>query len=92
MLNENAQKLFGDFIKQSRDYLSSPGIMAALELDKLCMQLYPIVARRLGDLALSNSIRDFGRSLPRKQPEELQALFDDILSQAQSAGLAPADD
>ncbi|HDK38593.1 MAG TPA: hypothetical protein ENG92_06220 [Thiolapillus brandeum] len=87
MLNDDCQTIFDVFVPMARDYLESPGIMAALELDKICMQLYPMVARNLGNMELSNRIRDFGRNLPRKNTDELRVLFKDILSLGQSAGL-----
>ena len=87
MLNNDCQALFDTFIPMAREYLRNPGVMAALELDKLCMQLYPTIAREKGDMALSNSIREFGRGLPRKDADELQTLLEQILLQAEAAGL-----
>jgi len=87
MLEENLQALFDQFVPKAKAYLEKPGVMAALELDKLCMRLYPLVARQLGDMALSNRIRDFGRGLPRLEPQELAGLLDEILSQAGRHGL-----
>jgi hypothetical protein len=87
MLNEDCQRLFDEFVPMARRYLQSPGVMAALDLDKMCMQLYPAVAREKQDQELSNMIRDFGRGLPRKEAAELAALLDAILRQADSAGI-----
>ncbi len=87
MLNEDCQRLFDEFVPMARSYLQSPGVMAALDLDKVCMQLYPAVAREKQDRELSNMIRDFGRGLPRREASELAALLDTILQQAQATGL-----
>ncbi len=89
MLNDDCQSLFDQFVRQSRDYLASPGFMAALELDQQCMKLYPAIVREKKDQELSNMIRTFGRSLPRKEPGELAAQFESILERAQTAGLNP---
>jgi len=87
MLNEDCQRLFNEFVPMARRYLQSPGIMAALELDKVCMHLYPAIARERQDQDLSNMIRDFGRGLPHKESSELAVLLDAILRQAQASGL-----
>ncbi|WP_041069569.1 hypothetical protein [Thiolapillus brandeum] len=87
MLNDDCQSLFDQFVPMARQYLDSPGVMAALELDQLCMKLYPAVAREKQDQELSNMIRDFGRGLPRKEADELAVMFDGIIEQARVAGL-----
>ncbi len=87
MLNEHCQSLFDQFVPMARQYLDSPGVMAALELDQLCMKLYPAVAREKQNQELSNRIREFGRGLPRKETEELRGLLQDIFTEAQAAGL-----
>lgn len=87
MLEEDPQVLFDQFVPKARSYVESPGVMAALELDKICMKLYPVVARKLGDTTLSNQIRDFGRGLPRKEASELAVLLDEILENARLQGL-----
>lgn len=87
MLNDDCQSLFHQFVPMARQYLESPGVMAALDLDQLCMKLYPAVAREKRDQELSNRIREFGRGLPRKEVHELGAMLDEILEQAQGAGL-----
>ena len=89
MLNNDCQSLFDQFVPMARKYLEAPGVMAALELDQLCMKLYPAVAREKQDQALSNMIREFGRGLPRKEADELAAMFDEIIEQARVAGLNP---
>ena len=85
MLKEDPQSLFDLFVTQTRGYLDSPGVMAALELDKTCMMLYPVIARTLDNRPLSNMVRDFARGLPRNAPEESAALFDAICQQAKAA-------
>ncbi len=87
MLNDDCQSLFDQFVPMARQYLEAPGVMAALELDQLCMKLYPAVAREKQNQELSNMIREFGRGLPRKETEELRLLLEDIFTKAQSAGL-----
>ncbi len=87
MLAEDPQALFDQFVPKARAYVEAPGMMAALELDDLCAKLYPLVARKLDDTALSSKIRDFGRGLPRKPPDELARLLDEILESARRAGL-----
>ncbi|WP_457666323.1 hypothetical protein [Thiolapillus sp.] len=91
MLKEDPQSLFDLFVTQTRDYLDSPGVMAALELDKTCMMLYPVIARTLDNRPLSNMVRDFGRGLPRKEADELQELLHAILAKAKAAGLTIPD-
>ncbi len=91
MLADDLQASFDHFVRKAGAYVESPGMMAALELDGICERLYPLVARHLGDTGLANRVRDFGRGLPRKSPEELQALFDEILALARERGLAPLD-
>ncbi|WP_456414124.1 hypothetical protein [Thiolapillus sp.] len=91
MLQDDPQLLFDQFLPQAREYLDSPGLMAALELDKTCMKLYPAVARMSGNNRLSNLIRDFARSLPRKEAGELRNLLDQILVEAKAGGLAVPD-
>ena len=78
MLSEDLQTLIKRFLNDAAAYLEQPGVMKALELDQLCMKLYPMVARETGDTALSNGIRDFGRQLPRKEVPELKVLFEEI--------------
>ena len=78
MLGESLQTLFKRFFDEAAAYLEQPGVMKALELDQLCMKLYPLVARETGDMALSHSIRDFGRNLPRKEVADLRVLFEEI--------------
>lgn len=87
MLAEDPQALFDQFVPKARSYVQSPGVMAALELDRICMKLYPVVARKLGNTSLSNQIRDFGRGLPRKEADELAVLLDEILENARQEGL-----
>ncbi len=87
MLVEDPQALFDQFVPKARSYVESPGVMAALELDRICMKLYPVVARKLGDTALSNRIRDFGRGLPRKEADELAVLLEEILEHARQQGV-----
>ncbi len=87
MLSEDPQLLFDAFVLQARDYVAAPSIKTALELDRQCMQLYPLVARVLKDMELSNQIRDFGRGLPRKESSELAQMLEDILVAAGDAGL-----
>lgn len=87
MLEEDPRVLFDQFQRQARDYVASPGVIKALELDRMCMKLYPLVARRLSATTLSNQIRDFGRGLPRREADELAALLDEILETAREAGL-----
>jgi hypothetical protein len=84
---DDPRPLFDQFVPKARAYVESPGVMAALELDGICERLYPLVARKLGDTALSNRIRDFGRGLPRKGQEELRVLFEEILVLAEEKGL-----
>ena len=91
MLVEDPQAVFDDFAVKAKNYLDSPGIMAALELDKLCSRLAPMVARMLKNTRLSNQIRDFGRGLPRKEPDELRLLLQDIFIEAKAAGLSLPD-
>ncbi len=90
MLADDPQALFDQFVPKARSYVASPGVMAALELDGICERLYPLVARKLGHTELSNRIRDFGRGLPRREPEELQLLLEEILALAGEAGLTPS--
>ncbi len=90
MLAEDPQALFDQFVPKAKSYVQSPGVMAALELDRICMKLYPVVARKLGNTTLSNQIRDFGRGLPRKEAGELAALLDEILENARQEGLEVA--
>jgi hypothetical protein len=87
VLEENPQALFDQFVPKARAYLEQPGVMAALELDRICMKLYPVVARKLGNTSLSNQIRDFGRGLPRKETDELAVLLEEILENARQEGL-----
>ncbi len=87
MLNDDCQSLFDQFVPKARQYLDAPGVMAALELDQLCMKLYPAVAREKQNQELSNMIREFGRGLPRKETEELRLLLQDIFSEARATGL-----
>jgi len=87
MLAEDPQALFDQFVPKARSYVQSPGVMAALELDRICMKLYPVVARKLGNTSLSNQIRDFGRGLPRKEADELAVLLEEILENARREGL-----
>ena len=82
MIEEDPQALFDRFLSRARDYLASPGMVAALELDDICMTLYPLVIRRLEDAELSTKIREFGRSLPRRDATELASLLDEIVSAA----------
>ncbi|WP_456375111.1 hypothetical protein [Thiolapillus sp.] len=88
MLLEDPQVLFDQFVPQAKAYLDSPGVMAALELDAICAKLYPVIARVLENVELSNQIRDFGRNLPRKEIDELRAMLDSILADAKTAGLS----
>ncbi len=88
MLADDPQALFDQFVPKARDYVASPGVMAALELDAICERLYPLVARKLGDMALANAIRDFGRGLPRKGEAELARLLEEILARARACGLS----
>ena len=87
MLVEDPQALFDQFVPKAKAYIRSPGVMAALELDQICMKLYPLVARKLGDTNLSNQIRDFGRGLPRREAGELAQLLEAILENARHQGL-----
>jgi len=87
MLEEDPRVLFEQFQRQATDYVASPGMMKALELDQVCMKLYPLAARKLGSTTLSNQIRDFGRGLPRRELDELAALLDEILATAREVGL-----
>ena len=87
MLVEDPQAVFDDFAHQARNYVASPGIRAALELDKVCTRLAPMVARVLKNTRLSNQIRDFGRGLPRKEADELRLLLQDIFAEATASGL-----
>ncbi len=91
MLNDDCQSLFDQFVPMARQYLDAPGVMAALELDQQCMKLYPAVAREKQNQELSNMIREFGRGLPRKEVEELRQLLQDIIAEAQAAGLSLPD-
>lgn len=84
---DDPQPLFDQFLPKARRYVESPGVMAALELDGICEKLYPLVARKLGDTALSNRIRDFGRGLPRKSESELRVLLEEIQELAGQHGL-----
>lgn len=88
MLAEDPQRLFDEFAPLARAYIKAPGVMKALELDKVCMKLYPVVARKLEDLTLANRIREFGRNLPRKEADELAVLLEEIFAGARQAGLA----
>lgn len=87
MLLEDPQALFEHFVPQAKAYLDSPRLMTALELDGTCAKLYPVIARVLGNAELSNLIREFGRSLPRKEVDELRGMLDIILADAETAGL-----
>jgi hypothetical protein len=87
MLQDDPQLLFERFNTLAKTYLDKPGIMAALELDRVCMQLYPLVARITADMELSNRIREFGRELPRKDVDELSVLLQHIFTRAQASGL-----
>ncbi len=84
MQSNDLQALMERFFAEAAAYLEAPGVMKALELDQLCMKLYPLVARETGDMTLSNQIRDFGRGLPRKEVEELKVLFDRIRAQVET--------
>ena len=89
MLQDDPQLLFERFSKQAKDYLNAPNMMAALELDNTCMQLYPLLARVSEDMSLSNQIRNFGRSLPRSEAAALRNLLEKILADARASGLVP---
>ena len=84
MQRNDLSALMEKFLAEAADYLDQPGVMKALELDQLCMKLYPLVARETGDMALSNQIRDFGRGLPRKEVGELKVLLDRIRAQVET--------
>ncbi len=85
MQSNDLPALMEKFLAEAAAYLDQPGVMKALELDQLCMKLYPLVARETGDMVLSNKIRDFGRGLPRKETDELKALFEVIRAQLETA-------
>ena len=87
MLQNDPQLLFEQFLPQARGNLDFPGVRAALELDETCMKLYPAVARIPGTNQLSNLIRDFGRSLPRKEAGELRNLLNQSIAEAKAAEL-----
>ena len=78
MQSNDLPALMEKFLAEAAAYLDQPGVMKALELDQLCMKLYPLVARETGDMVLSNKIRDFGRGLPRREANELKVLFEEI--------------
>ena len=78
MQSNDLPALMEKFLAEAAAYLDQPGVMKALELDQLCMKLYPLVARETGDMVLSNKIRDFGRGLPRREANELKMLFEEI--------------